>query len=252
MLKSGKELLEYVMHSTEVRVEKKESKIVISAILAGVFIGLGAVGNIVTSSDLYPFSSGFAKFIGASVFPVGLIAIVLLGLELFTSNCMMVVSYITKKISLRKMIKTLIIVWFFNLIGGILLSLITYKTHTLNEAGIKLLYNMAEHKIGASPLDLILKGIMCNILVCGGSLLGYISKDGISKIFGIWFPIMLFIVLGYSHVVANMLYLPLAHLYFPHEITIVSILYNFVFVTIGNFIGGGFAIAIPFWFLNKD
>lgn len=50
---------------------------------------------------------------------------------------------------------------------------------------------------------------------------------------------MLFILLGYSHVVANMLYLPLAYMYGFDGINMLSILSSFFFVTIGNFIGGG-------------
>lgn len=251
MLKTNHELLDYVVHSSEVRLERKWIKTAVLAILGGAFISLGALGNIVSSAELYFINPGFAKFIGASVFPVGLIAIVLLGLELFTSNCLMTVGYVEKKINIIQMIKILILVWLFNLVGALFIAYISFETHSLSDAGLKLLSNMAEHKVNASAYDIFLKAILCNVLVCGASLLGYIAKDGISKIFGIWFPIMLFIILGYDHVVANMLYLPLA--YFNHlgNITILEILYNFTFATIGNFIGGGFVIGLALWYSNK-
>lgn len=251
MLKTPNELIEYVIHSTEKRLNKNYIKLAISAILAGLFIGLGAVGNILVSADLYLTNQGLAKFIGACVFPVGLIAIVMLGFELFTSNTLMSIALVERKIKFNKMFEILSIVWIFNLIGGVLLAMITYKTHTLSQNGVNLLLNMAEHKVHTPILDLVLKGIMCNILVCGASLLGYISKDGISKIFGIWFPIMLFILLGYSHVVANMLYLPLAYLYGSEAVTIFGIIYNFIFVSIGNFIGGAIFIGLSYWYMNK-
>ena len=78
------------------------------------------------------------------------------------------------------------------------------------------------------------------------------SKDGVSKSFTVWFPIMLFIVLGYDHVVANMLYLPLALMHGAEGVTLLGVLYNFFFVTIGNFLGGGFVVGLSYWFLNKD
>lgn len=164
----------------------------------------------------------------------------------------MTIAVIEKKMKLTKMLKILFIVWIFNLIGGILVAYVTYKTHTFNEASVKVLQVYAHHKVTTGAVDLILKGIMCNILVCTASLLGYIAKDGISKIFGIWFPIMLFILLGYSHVVANMLYLPLSYMYGFEGVTIGAILYNFLFVTIGNFIGGGILVIMGLWYANKE
>ena len=149
------------------------------------------------------------------------------------------------------MLRVLVIVWIFNLIGSILVAYITFKTGTLGQSGQELLEAVAHHKIEASGYDIFLKGILCNVLVSGASLLGYMAKDGISKIFGIWFPIMLFIVLGYDHVVANMLYLPLSLMMGHEHTTIVGIIHNFTFATIGNFVGGGIVIALSMWYINK-
>ena len=211
-MKTISELLEYVIEAGKHREEKNLLQLAILAILSGIFIALGAVGNIFVSSDIFFTNINLAKFLGACVFPVGLIAIILLKFELFTSNCMMTIAVIEKKMKLSKMFKILFIVWIFNLVGGVIIAFITYKTGTFNENSIKVLQVYAHHKVTTGAVDMILKGVMCNILVCTASLLGYIAKDGISKIFGIWFPIMLFILSGYSHVVANMLYLSLIHI----------------------------------------
>lgn len=250
-MKTISELLEYVIEAGKHREEKNLLQLAILAILSGIFIALGAVGNIFVSSDIFFTNINLAKFLGACVFPVGLIAIILLKFELFTSNCMMTIAVIEKKMKLSKMFKILFIVWIFNLVGGVIIAFITYKTGTFNENSIKVLQVYAHHKVTTGAVDMILKGIMCNILVCTASLLGYIAKDGISKIFGIWFPIMLFILLGYSHVVANMLYLPLSYMYGFEGVTIQAILYNFLFVTIGNFIGGGIIVTMGLWYANK-
>lgn len=250
-MKTIQELLEYVIEAGHHREEKNIFQLAILAILAGAFIALGAIGNIFVSSDIFFTNVNLAKFLGACVFPVGLIAIILLKFELFTSNCMMTIAILEKKMKISKVFKILVIVWVFNLVGGIIMAYITYKTNTFNENSIKVLQVYAHHKVTTGAIDLILKGIMCNVLVCTASLLGYIAKDGISKIFGIWFPIMLFILLGYSHVVANMLYLPLAYMYGFEGVTIGAIIYNFIFVTIGNFIGGGIFITMGIWYANK-
>lgn len=252
MLKTRKELMDYVSCSAEMRIRKPVLKLAVLSILAGMFIALGSVGNLLVSGELQKINPGLAKIAGASVFPVGLIAIVMLGFELFTSNCMMTVGLAEKKYSPGEMIRVLGTVWIFNLAGALITVFITAKTHTLGEGSVKLLASMAHHKVSAEAADIFLKGILCNVLVSTASLLGYIAKDGISKIFGIWFPIMLFIVLGYDHVVANMLYLPLAYVLGAEGVTVAGIAYNFLLATLGNFVGGGIVVALSLWYVNKE
>lgn len=251
MLKSTKELLEYVIEASVLRIKKPLSKLFISSLMGGMFIAFGAIGNLLVSSDLIKVNPGMAKFLGAAVFPVGLMGIVILGYDLFTSNCLMLIGYIEKKYKFMQMLKILIIVWIFNFIGALIIVFISYKTHTLSDSSVELLASVAKYKVSSSAINIFLKAILCNVLVAGASLMGYISKDGISKIFGIWFPIMLFIILGYDHVVANMLYLPLAYLLKVDGVTLMGILYNFTFATLGNFIGGGVVIGLSLLKLNK-
>ncbi|WP_068268490.1 formate/nitrite transporter family protein [Caviibacter abscessus] len=249
-MKSTVELISYLVDKSVEKANKKILKLALLSFMAGAFISLGSVGNIVASADLYKTNAGLAKFVGASIFPVGLIAIVLLGYELFTSNCMVISAAYDKKISYASYFKNILLVLFFNFIGCLFIAYITVRTHTLSHTGKELLFSMAEHKVHASEYEIFLKGILCNVLVCGATLLAYSVKDGISKIFAIWFPIMLFIVLGYDHIVANMLYLPAA--YMLHAgITISEIIHNFIFAGLGNFVGGAFMMLTPLYIAAK-
>lgn len=252
MLKTSKELVEYVCQAGEKRILKPFPKLALASIISGMLIAFGSVGYITVTAKIYFSNTGIAKILGALFFPVGIIAIVILGFELFTSNCMMTIGVIEKKYSLLKMLKVLGIILFFNFIGSLIIVFITYKTHTLSESGIQVLTDIAQHKVEANGLDIFLKGILCNVIVAIGSLLGYAPKDGISKIFAMWFPIALFVILGYDHIVANMLYLPLAFISGIEGVTISGILNNFLFSTLGNFVGGGIIIALSMWYLNKD
>ena len=58
-------------------------------ILAGAFIGFGGLGNTVASQTFANIDPGVAKLIGAAVFPVGLMLVVICGAELFTGNNLM-------------------------------------------------------------------------------------------------------------------------------------------------------------------
>ena len=111
---------------------------------------------------------------------------------------------------------------------------------------IRLFTNIANHKIYAEAYALFIKGILCNVLVCGAVLLSYTSKDTIGKLVGAWLPIMLFVLIGYDHSIANMFYLTAAKLA-DSSIQVSSILYNLFYVTLGNILGG-MAIGLPLYF----
>lgn len=250
-MKDTKELVRYVIDKSIVKANRDMFSMCILGILAGMAISLGAVANLIVSSDFYTLgNAGVGKFFGAAVFPVGLIIIVLLGYDLFTSNCLLISAVYEKKINIFQFVKNLIFILFFNFIGCIFIAYITAKTGTLSESAKNLLFSMSEHKVHADAINIILKAILCNVLVCSATLLGYGCKDAIGKIFGIWFPIMLFIVLGYDHVVANMLYLPTAYM-LGCNISFSQIFYNLFFTTIGNFIGGAFFAITPLYIMYR-
>lgn len=236
-MKTQSEVINSICHSGELKTNRKSLNSLLKAIFAGLFISLGALGNIIISSNTYATNEGVARFLGAIVFPVGLIGIVMMGFELFTSNCMNIVSVYNKKAKKYNFLKNIVVVYLGNFLGCLLLGYITVRTHGLSENNLQLLTKMVNSKVHYSIDVLLLKGIMCNILVVGATILSYYADEVISKIFAIWFPIMLFILLGYDHSIANMFYFSAA--YFSNvNITILQMLYNLFFVTIGNFLGG--------------
>ena len=89
---------------------------------------------------------------------------------------------------------------------------------------------------------MIIRGILCNVIVVLAVWMATASQDVISKIFACWFPIMLFVLCGFEHSVANMFFIPMGML-LGANVTIGQLITNLIFVTIGNIIGG--AILIP-------
>lgn len=209
-------------------------KRLLMSIMAGLYIALGAQGFMVTYDNI---------FIRASVFPVGLMLVVIVGGELFTGNCLMTFSFIQKKISFKSYANTLIQVFFGNFIGALIIVFLlyfggVYKNPILAETIVKI----AKAKVALSFTEALSKGILCNILVSLGVWFALTAKDTTGKLLGCWFPVMLFVLCGYEHCVANMFYLPLAKI-LDSSITIGQIFNNLLPVTIGNFIGGG--ILVP-------
>ena len=95
--KTPPELVDYIIKAGIDKATKPLFKLMLLGIFGGAFIALGGAGNIISSSTLVKTDPGLAKFLGAAVFPVGLILVVTLGAELFTSNCLLPLAYINKK-----------------------------------------------------------------------------------------------------------------------------------------------------------
>ena len=93
------------------------------------------------------------------------------------------------------------------------------------------------------------RAIGCNWLVCCAVYLANAADDIISKIVGIWFPIMAFVCIGFEHSVANMFFIPLG-IFLGAEVTWAQFfINNLIPVTLGNIVGGAVFVAMAYWFV---
>ncbi|URN83772.1 formate/nitrite transporter family protein [Acetobacterium wieringae] len=98
---SPAEICENMVNGCNNKAKLPISKMLVLGIFAGVFIGFGAYGfTVITSGAGTGFEATFAKYIGAGVFPVGLMLVVICGAELFTGNNLMTLSLFKKKLRL--------------------------------------------------------------------------------------------------------------------------------------------------------
>lgn len=240
--------------------EKKGSlpffKMMMLSIMAGMFIAFAGLGATIASCTVQ--NASLAKLIAGCVFPAGLAMVVLTGAELFTGNSLMVMSLLNKKLALVKLLKSWLVVYVGNLIGGIIVSLITVYGHTLSMFDDKLVnavVNTASAKCSITFVDGVLRGIACNILVCLAVIMAMASKSAGGKIVSLFFPIMVFVVCGFEHSVANMFYIP-AGIFASYEYGVVAdnlnwvnfFVINEIPVTLGNIIGGS-SLGVVYWAL---
>ncbi len=213
--------------------EKNIFKTLISGFVAGMFIALAGIGQITASQTLsQTFDIGFSKFIGASIFPIGLMLCVFTGASLFTGNSLLTLSFLTKDLKFSNLVKNLTIVWIGNFLGSIfttkdlkfsnLVKNLTivwignflgsiFTAYVAFYAGIfkspiiqKVILDTGLSKISLSFSECVASGFFCNILVTMGIIMAMCSTDATGKFLGCWFPVMLFVLCGYQHVVANM------------------------------------------------
>lgn len=236
ILLTPKETAEALIISAQIKTSMTVKKRFLMSVMAGMYIALGAQGFVVTYDN---------TFIRAAVFPVGLMLIVLVGGELFTGNCLMTFALLQKKIKVLSYASTLLQVLAGNFIGSALIAGLLYLGGVYNNPVMaERIIQIADAKLYLSFMQVISKGILCNMLVSLAVWLSVTSKDTTGKILGCWFPIMLFVLCGYEHVIANMFYLPMASM-LDSSINIVNITYrNLIPAALGNYIGGGLIVPL--------
>ena len=240
---------------------------------AGLMIGLGAAGSSVAAHNIA--NVGLARFIAAVVFPVGLMMVILMGAELFTGDCLLAIGLPEKDITIWQFVRTLVLVYLGNLVGGVILSALIVMSGQLDYSGGMLgayTIKVALGKVGLTPMKAISSGILCNILVCAAVIMAVCAKDVTGKLLVSFFVIMLFVTAGYEHCVANMYYITAglmakanpsyvaaameAYGLSAEQLDLLNvknmIVNNLIPVTIGNIIGGSCFVGLPFYFFNKN
>ena len=254
------------------KTKKSTLSIFVKACFAGMFIGMGAAGSNVAAHNIG--NVGVARLIAGTVFPVGLMMVILLGAELFTGDCLAAIAVADKKISVIDFIKLLLVVYLGNFVGGVLFSALIACSNQLNySSGLLGAYtiNVAINKVNLNFGVALVSGILCNILVSAAVLMANCSKDVTGKLFVCFFVIMLFVTSGFEHCVANMYYITAGLLAKMNpayvavaiekygltqdkidSLNIITYLCkNLLPVTIGNIIGGSFFVGVPLYYLNS-
>lgn len=244
------------------------AKILILGILAGMFISLAGLGANTVSCTIE--NASVAKLMGACVFPCGLAMVVVAGAELFTGNNLMIVSLLEKEITMVQMLRNWVIAYLGNLIGAFLVAAIACYGGQYDLFGGALAattIKVASNKVALDFGKAILLGILCNFLVCTAVWMSFGAKTISGKFLIVYMPIMLFVLAGFEHSIADMYYIAaglFAKVCYPDvaaEIANAANLNlltmftgNLIPVTIGNIIGGAFMIGLPYWFvyLKKD
>ena len=185
---------------------------------------------------------GLGAFLGALVFPVGIIAILLMQAELFTSDSMVMVAVYAGLTKINRIIGILILIIFANLIGSVFAAYITHASGIFNESVMNFVIDKSVHKVSMPAGQLFTSAILCNIIVSTGVCLAYSSRDEFTRIAVLWLAIAVFVLSGTEHVVANMYYLFLAY-FAGGQISLAGVFYNLSIAALGNFIGGGVIVS---------
>jgi formate/nitrite transporter len=197
--------------------------------------------------------------VGALIFPVGLILIVLLGLDLVTGAFGLVpLPWVERDASAPSLLANFGWIFLGNLIGSVayggLLAIALTNFGTLAPAGVAArIIAIAQAKtagyemIGfAGMITVFVKAILCNWMVCLAIVAAMTTNSTIGKIACAYMPVFIFFAQGFEHSVVNMFIVPTGMM-MGAKVTVADWwLWNQIPVTLGNLVGGflftGFAI----------
>ncbi|WP_124054034.1 formate/nitrite transporter family protein [Arcanobacterium ihumii] len=219
---------------------------IISTMLAGALIGVADIAMFTTAGPFYVTHAPAAMLIAGLSFGVGLILVVTSGSNLATSAMMALPQAATGRlISWKRAAIVLLLVFLGNLIGAIFLSLIMSGTHVFHgdTAAQGMLEMLIVAKAEKSSLALFTRGIMCNVLVCFAIWSQSRTKNDAGKMIIIFLCVAAFISSGFEHVVANMTTFSLGLFHGIDQATLLEAARNFLFVGLGNLVGGGVIVG---------
>jgi formate transporter len=189
--------------------------------------------------------------VGAIIFPVGFIMIVLLGLELVTGSfALLPLSRFEHGMSSGKIVANWAWVFLGNLLGsvlyGALLAIALTSLGKVAPVGVAArIIAVAEAKTtgyevlgAAGMITSFVKAILCNWMVCLGVVMAMTTTSTVGKIAAAWMPIFIFFAQGFEHTVVNMFIIPTGMM-MGAKVTVYDWwIWNQIPVTLGNIVGG--------------
>jgi formate/nitrite transporter len=213
--------------------------------LSGVFLGFA------TSLAFITQTQGLPPLVGAILFPVGFVMLVLLGLELATGNFALLPPAVAAgEITAGRLLRNWFWVYLGNLGGSTAYALLFYlaitNCGTSNGGPLGDLLRAAAQKKtvaymamgGAGWATAFVKAMLCNWMVTVGALLAMVSRSTIGKIAAMWLPILTFFAQGFEHSIVNMFVIPAGMMLHAPVSLAQWWLWNQIPVTIGNIVSG--------------
>jgi formate/nitrite transporter len=225
-------------------------------VLAGAFIGLGAMFNVLVLSDA---SLGFAagRVLGGAMFSLGLLLVLVAGAELFTGNNLLAMAWADGRIGTRDVLANWVIVCATNFAGAAGLALIVYLSGhpRLNGGAVAKAYLQIAAAKTALPLaEAFFRGVLCNVLVCMAVWMALAGRSIVDKFVAIVLPITAFVAAGFEHSIANMYLLPMALLLQAangEPVAFAPMWSNLVPVIAGNLAGGSVLVALVYYVIYR-
>lgn len=253
------EVAHVMVKQAVIKHKTRYDKIFFKAVLAGLMLSFGGLMNEIVSGGMpgaNQSNPALVRMLGGFVFPTGFVLIVMLGLELLTSNMMVFPMAVVKgAVPWWSLPLNWTIVTFGNLSGSLFSAaiLVRYSGVISSEPYITGVRSYAQRKaVDPQFHQIFLRGIGCNILVCIAVWLATGARETTSKLIAIWIPIWIFVACSFDHVVANMFYIPLGIMFDLNLSAAGYIRKSLIATYLGNIVGAALVWAPATYFYLTD
>lgn len=194
-------------------------KCLVKSILAGIMIGIGGTVYLSVSD----------KVVGSILFAIGLFAILVYGFNLYTGK----IGYLVSNFNF-KYIRELVITLIGNFIGTFFVGFILRYTRIYSLISEKA-KTLVDIKLDDTIISILILSFFCGILMYF-AVNSYKEVKDVGKYMAVFLGVIVFILCGFEHCVANMYYFSVSSSW-----SLNSFLYLLVMI-LGNSLGG---ILIP-------
>lgn len=234
--------------------KKSKMRYLTSAALAGIYVGFGILLIFTIGGLLSESGSPATKIVMGASFGIALSLVIMAGSELFTGNNMvMTIGSLEKKVTWLDSINIWIFSFVGNFIGSIVVAALFVGGGLAKGSAATFILKASQGKMAMPTMELFLRGILCNMLVCLAVWCAFKLKEETAKLIMIFWCLFAFITTGFEHSIANMTLLSVS-LMIPHGAAISArgLAHNLLWVTLGNFVGGAVFIGAAYWYISKE
>jgi nitrite transporter len=227
---------------------RSPARYLMSAMLAGVYIGVGEILLLSVAGPLEVAHSGAVKLLEGAVFPVALTLVMFAGADLFTSQCMtMTFGVLSRRTSWGDLARIWVMSLLGNLAGAFFFALVVGAAGTVKSGPANhLLGSLVAAKNAETGGQLFSRAVLCNMLVCLAVwMFTRASGDG-AKLAVMWWPLFAFVSSGFEHSVANMSLFSLGIV--SGQADFGDLARSLAYTVPGNIVGGAVLVAGAYWF----
>lgn len=186
----------------------------LKAIFGGASIGIGGVIYLSLENHVA----------GAFLFSLGLFTIYAFNLSLYTGK----VCFIPNK-KWGYLIEVAVVL-LGNIVGTVGLGYLLRTTKLIKLHAV--VDTLAQSKLADSYYSAFIMGILCGFMMCI-AVIGYqILQDGVGKHLALILPIMVFILAGFEHSIADLFYFSFSNAWNAHAVILIAV------IALGNMVGG--------------
>ncbi|MGL5152602.1 MAG: formate/nitrite transporter family protein [Clostridium sp.] len=252
MVKSDVKLIGDIAREKAFLANNNTGKFVLRGIMAGFYLVVAIILSNTVAALMGNISVELSKISSAMTFSIALALICFLGGELFTgSNLVMGIGVYSKSVSVLDLVKVFGLTYIGNFIGNFFISYIFVKSGSNTNLIREYIAPLIEGKLALSPSEMVLRGILCNFIVCICVMANIKMKQEGAKMTVMFWCIFAFVIAGFEHSIANMGIFSIGY-FLLGELPLYGVLSSMFWVTIGNIIGGTVLYAYPLYKMAID